>query len=82
MFAMRTAGPKWNHAMLYGSFAALWFFHMEKDEGEKGESEPLPKWPSLCSDLRQRFGYHESDRWPLDDDRLSEDYYYEDLVFP
>ena len=35
MLAMRTAGPKWNHAKLYGSFAALWFFLMEKDEDEK-----------------------------------------------
>ena len=24
MLAVRTAGPKWNHAKLYGSFAALW----------------------------------------------------------
>ena len=45
MLAMRT---KWNHAKLYGSFAALWFFLMEKDESEKGEPEPLPGWPSLC----------------------------------
>ena len=81
MLAMRTAGPKWNHAKLYGSFAALWFFLMEKDEGDKGASEALPEWPSLCCNLRQRFGYHESDRWPLDGDRLREDYYYEDLAF-
>ena len=27
---MRTAGPKWNPAKLYGSFSALWFFLMEK----------------------------------------------------
>ena len=31
-----------------GSFAALWFFLMEKDESEKGESEPLPEWPSYA----------------------------------
>ena len=35
MLAMRTAGPNWNHSKLYGSFAALWFFLMEKDESEK-----------------------------------------------
>ena len=28
ILATRTAGPKWNHAKLYGSFAALWFFLM------------------------------------------------------
>ena len=46
MLAMRTAGPRWNHWWLHGSFAALWFFLMEKGEGEKMESEPLPEWPS------------------------------------
>ena len=30
ILALRTAGSKWNHAKLYGSFAALWFFLMEK----------------------------------------------------
>ena len=78
---MRTAGPKWNHATLYGSFAALWFFFIEKDDSGKGESEALPEWPSLCSNLRQRFGYHESDRWPLDDGRLCEEYHFEALAF-
>ena len=37
--AMRTAGPKWNRAKLYGFFAALWFFLMENGEDQKGESE-------------------------------------------
>ena len=76
------AGPKWNHVKLYGSFATLWFVFMEKNENEKGESEPLPEWPSPCCNLRQRFGYHESDRWPLDDGRLREEYYFEALAFP
>ena len=75
MLAMRTAGPKWNHAKLCGFFAALWFFLMENGESEKEESESLPEWPSLWCNLRQRFGYYESDRWPLDDDWLLEDYY-------
>ena len=83
ILAMRTAGPKWNHAKMDGSFAALWFFLMEKDESEKGESEPLPEWPSPCCNLRKRYGYHESNRWPLDDDRLRENYYcYEALACP
>ena len=30
ILVMLTAGPKWNHAELYWSFAALWFFFMEK----------------------------------------------------
>ena len=76
MLAMHTAGPKWNHSKLYGSFAALWFFLMEKDESEKGEFEPLPEWPSLCCNLPQRFGCSD-----LDDDRLREDYY-EAVAFP
>ena len=54
ILSMRTAGPKWNHAKLCVSFAALWFFLMEKDESEKGESEPFSEWPSLCCNLRQR----------------------------
>ena len=36
MLAMRTAGPKWNHAKLYGFFAASWFFLMENGEDQKG----------------------------------------------
>ena len=56
ILVVRTAGPKWNHAKLFGSFAALWFFLMEKDGSERGESEPLPEWPSPCWDLRQRYG--------------------------
>ena len=63
-------------------FAALWFLFIEKDDSGKGESEALPEWPSLCSNLRQRFGYHESDRWPLDDGRLREEYHFEALAFP
>ena len=55
---------------------------MEKGEGEKRESELPPKWPSLCCNLRQRFGYYESERWPLDDDWLGEDYYCEALAPP
>ena len=82
MLAVRTAGPNWNDSKLYGSFAALCFFLMEKGESEKGESEPPPEWPSLCCNLRQRFGYHESERWPLDDDWLREDYCYEALALP
>ena len=82
ILAMRTAGPKWNNAKLYGSFADLCFFLMEKDESEKGESEPLPEWPSLCCNLRQRFGYYESDRWPLDDDGSVKIVINEALAFP
>ena len=70
MLAMRTAGPKWNHTKLYGSFAALWFFLMEKGESEKGESE------CLCCNFRQGFDHYESDRWPLDHDWLREDYFF------
>ena len=44
VLVMRTAGAKWNHAKLNGSFAALWFFLMSKDESEV-ESEPLTEWP-------------------------------------
>ena len=55
---------------------------MEKGESEKEESEPLPEWPSLCCNRRQRFGYYESDRLPVDDDWLLEDYYYEVPAFP
>ena len=82
MLAMRTAGPNWKHSRLYGSFAVSWFFLMERRESEKGESEPPPEWPSLCRNLRQRFGYDESERWPLDGDWLREDYYYEALALP
>ena len=35
MLAMRTAGPKWNLAKLYGFFAALWF--LPHGEGYKYE---------------------------------------------
>ena len=56
IWAIRTAGPKWNDAKLYGSFAALLFFFMEKDESEKREPEPLPEGPSLCCNLCQGFG--------------------------
>ena len=41
---MRMGGPKWNHAKLYGFFAASWFFLLEKRE-----SESLPE----CGCLRQ-----------------------------
>ena len=33
---MRTAGPKWYNARLYGEFAALWFFLMTKSGCEEG----------------------------------------------
>ena len=46
-------GPKWNHAKLYGFFAALWFFLRENGEDQKRESESLPEWPSPCGCLRQ-----------------------------
>ena len=59
------ARTTWNHAKLNGSFATLWFFLMEKGESEKGESESLPEWPSPCCNLRQRFGYYESEKCPL-----------------
>ena len=49
---------------------------------KKEESEPLLEWPSQCGNLRQRFGFHESDRWPLDDDRLREEHYFEARAFP
>ena len=68
MLAMHTAEPKWNHAKLYGFFAAYWFFLMENGEDQKGESESLPEWPSLCGNIRQRFDHFESEIWPLDDD--------------
>ena len=68
MLAMRTAGPKWNHAKLYGFFAALWFFLMENGEDQKRESESLPEWSSPCGGLRQQFDCYESEIWPLDDD--------------
>ena len=68
MLAMRTAGPKWNHAKLYGFFAGLWFFFMVNGEDQKSESESLPTWPSLYGNLRQRFDYYGSEICPLDDD--------------
>ena len=45
MLAMRTAGPKWNHSKLYGSFAALWFFLMEKGKTEKGNLSRFTNGP-------------------------------------
>ena len=42
---LRTVGLKWNCAKLYGSYAALWFFVMNKDGTEEGAQ---PEWPSLC----------------------------------
>ena len=53
ILVMRTTGPKWNHAKFFGSFAALWFFLMEKDESEKDESDPFPEWYAV---LFGRFG--------------------------
>ena len=35
ILALRTAGPKWNHAELYGFFSALWFFLMENGKSTK-----------------------------------------------
>ena len=80
MLAMRTAGPNWNHSKLYGSFAAFRFFLMVKGESKKGKSEPPPEWSNLCCNFRQQFGYYESEKWPLDDDWLHEDYYNEALA--
>ena len=34
ILVLRTAGPQWHHAIFFGSFAALWFFLMDKDESE------------------------------------------------
>ena len=82
MLAMRTAGPNWNHSKLCGSFAALWFFLMEKGESGKGESGLPPEWPSPRRNLRHRFDYYESERWPLSDDWLGEDCYNETLALP
>ena len=56
VLVMRTAGPKWNNAKLYGEFAALWFFLMTKDGSEEGAPVPHLEWPSLCFDYRQNFG--------------------------
>ena len=50
---------------------SLW----RKVKVEEGESESLPEPHSLCFNLRQRFGYYESDRWPWDDGWLREDYH-------
>ena len=30
---MRTAGPKWNHAKLYGEFASLWYGFLPHEKG-------------------------------------------------
>ena len=55
---MRTAEPKWNHSKLYGFFAALWFFLMEKDDNENDTSASLPEWPNLRYDYRQMYGFN------------------------
>ena len=55
---------------------------MEKGESEQGKSEHPPEWHSLCCNLRQRFGYCETERWPLDDDWLGEDYFHEASALP
>ena len=51
---------------------------MEKDESEKGESELLPEWSSLCCNLRQRYDCHESDSWTMTGSVKT---YYEALAF-
>ena len=43
ILVVRTAGHKWNQAKLYGSFAALWFFLMEKDESERRRIRAPPR---------------------------------------
>ena len=40
---MRTSGPKWNHAKLYGEIAALWFFFMKKDLCDDGTPVSRPE---------------------------------------
>ena len=57
VLVMRTAGPKWNNAKLYGEFGALWFFLVTKDGSEEGAPALQPEWPSLCLDYRQKFGF-------------------------
>ena len=47
---MRTAGPKWNRAQLYGEFAPVWFFLMTKNGSEEGVPVSLPEGPSLRFD--------------------------------
>ena len=53
ILSLRTAGRKWNNAKLYGEFAALWFSLTTKNE--EAPTSPLPEWPSLCFDYRQKF---------------------------
>ena len=56
---MRTAGPKWDHAKLYGKFPALWFLLMKKDGSEKREvfSSTRMAQSALSSNLRiQQWG--------------------------
>ena len=45
MLAMRTAGPKWNRAKLYGFFAASWFFLWKTVKIRKGNLSLLPNGP-------------------------------------
>ena len=42
----------------------------------------FPNGPVYAVIFVNEFGYHESDRWPLDDDRLREDFFYEAAAFP
>ena len=48
VLVLRTGGPKWYNAKLYGEFAELWFFLMKGKGGEEPPFAPVPEWPSLC----------------------------------
>ena len=48
VLALRTAGPKWYNAKLYGEFTELWFFLTKRKSGDEPPFVPLPEWPSLC----------------------------------
>ena len=50
VLVLRTAGPKWYNAKLWGEFEELWFLLMKRKGGEEQPFAPLPEWPSLCFD--------------------------------
>ena len=82
MLAMRTAGPNWNHAKLYGSFAASWLFLMKRGESGKGNMSLVPNGPVYAVIFVNDSSIMNQTDVPLDDDGLREDYYNEDLAFP
>ena len=51
VLVLRTAGPKWYDAKLYGDYAELWFFLMKEKGTDVSPPAPLPEWPNL-----QNFG--------------------------